>query len=116
MISASPIALTSDVVHASGSIDHSFKIHPTGSFDPKEPIPTCTDEKSNFTIHPTGGKTELHHYRPSGTGIESQKEPKPTGDVSKTHKSSHAKARRLDWCSLAKNPSLLDFYCYWGCA
>ncbi|KAB8296932.1 hypothetical protein EYC80_002340 [Monilinia laxa] len=94
MISASPIALTSDIIHPSGSIhvkptgstNHSFKIHPTDSFHPKEPIPTCTDEENpKFTIHPTGGKNEPHHYHPSGTGAEFHKGPKSTGHISKSH-------------------------------
>ncbi|KAJ8065354.1 hypothetical protein OCU04_006042 [Sclerotinia nivalis] len=100
IISASPIALTYDAIHPSGSvhikptgsIEHSFKIHPTGSFNPKEPIPTCTDEETpKYIIHPTGGKTEPHHYRPSGTGVKSHDGPKPTGHVSKSHESSHSK-------------------------
>ncbi|TGO54440.1 hypothetical protein BCON_0107g00280 [Botryotinia convoluta] len=88
MISASPIALISDVVQHSGShvkptssIEHSFKIHPTGSFTAKEPIPTGTEEEeSKFTIH---------HFRPSG--VESHDGSKPTGLASKAHESSHAK-------------------------
>ncbi|APA10317.1 predicted protein [Sclerotinia sclerotiorum 1980 UF-70] len=100
LISASPIALTHDAIHPSGSIhvkptgsiEYSFKIHPTGSRKPKEPLPTRTDEgTSKFTIHPTGGKTEPHHYRPSGTGVESHEGPKPTDHVSKSHESSHPK-------------------------
>ncbi|KAI9645997.1 hypothetical protein NHQ30_005435 [Ciborinia camelliae] len=101
IISASPIALTSDFIHPSGPVhmkptgsidDHSFKIHPTGSFNPKEPIPICTgEEKPKFTIHPTGSKAEHHHFHPSGTGIKSHKDPKPTGHVSKPHESGHAK-------------------------
>ncbi|ATZ54115.1 hypothetical protein BCIN_10g01340 [Botrytis cinerea B05.10] len=97
MISASPIALTSDVVQHSGShvkptgsIEHSFKIHSTGSFTAEEPIPTSTkEEESKFTIHPSGGKNEAHHFRPSG--FESHDGPKPTGLASKAHESSHAR-------------------------
>lgn len=97
MISASPIALTSDVAQHGGShvkptasLEHSFKIRPTGSFTAKEPIPTGTEEEeSKFTIHPSGGKTEVHHFRPSG--FESHDGSKPTGLASKAHESSHAK-------------------------
>ncbi|KAF5873487.1 uncharacterized protein Bfra_004948 [Botrytis fragariae] len=97
MISASPIALTSDVVQHSGShvkptgsVEHSFKTHPTGSFTAKEPIPTGTEEEEpRFTIHPSGGKNEVHHFRPSG--VESHDGSKPTGLASKAHESSHAK-------------------------
>ncbi|KAF7949168.1 hypothetical protein EAE96_008336 [Botrytis aclada] len=97
MISASPIALTSDVVQHSGShvkstgsVEHSFKIRPTGSFTAKEPIPTGTEvDESNCTIQPSGGKTEVHHFRTSG--VESHDGSKPTGFASKAHQSSHAK-------------------------
>ncbi|RAL60720.1 hypothetical protein DID88_009826 [Monilinia fructigena] len=94
MISASPIALTSDIIHHSGSIhvkptgsiNHSFKVHPTGSFHPKEPITTCINEENpRFTIHPTGSKNEPYHYHPSGTGAGFYKGPNPTGHVSKSH-------------------------------
>ncbi|CAD6442801.1 4189a031-5167-46aa-a407-c00ca31d2241 [Sclerotinia trifoliorum] len=100
LISASPIALTYDAIHPSGSvhirptgsIEHSFRIRPTGSFNPKEPIPTCTDEEiPKFTINPTGGKTEPHHYRPSGTGVRSHEGPRPTGYASKSYENSHSK-------------------------
>ncbi|KAF7879454.1 hypothetical protein EAF04_000650 [Stromatinia cepivora] len=100
IISASPIALTYDTIHPSGSvhvkptssIEHSFKIHPTGSFNPKKPIPTCTgEENSKFTTHHTGGKTGPHHFRPSGTGIEPYDGPKPTSHVFKSHESNHSK-------------------------
>ncbi|KAF7901704.1 uncharacterized protein EAF01_007003 [Botrytis porri] len=97
MIFASPIALTSDVVQHSGShvkptgpIEHSFKIHPTGSFTANESVPTGTEEEeSKFTINPSGGKNEVHHFRPSG--VESHDGSKPTGLASKVHDSSHAK-------------------------
>ncbi|TGO34110.1 hypothetical protein BHYA_0212g00140 [Botrytis hyacinthi] len=96
MISASPIALTSDVaqhsgshVKPTGSVEHSFKIQPTGSFTAEKPIPTGTEEEeSKFTIHPSGGKTEVHHFRPSG--VKSHDGSKPTGLASKAHESSHA--------------------------
>ncbi|KAA8568632.1 hypothetical protein MFRU_012g01630 [Monilinia fructicola] len=95
MISASPIALISDTIHPSrsihikptGPINYTFKTHPTGSFHPKEPIPTFTDEENpKFTIHSTGGKTEPHDYHPSGTGAEFHQGPKPTGHVNKSQK------------------------------
>lgn len=116
MISASPIALTTDSTHPfSGSLvkptrslDH-YPVRPTDSYHPKEPIPTtiCEEEEtSKFTIETVGFKTAAHHQSPSGTGYESRRLPKPsvhfskykddhhvepTGHVSKSHEGHHSK-------------------------